>query len=82
MQGNIKCNNYFLCLLSIRFGDFVDISEGPHIPRTSFCCQYEVTAAHNLQSSQSELIRRFQGLSLPIHLKVSTVIHLLTNIYD
>ncbi|XP_053903472.1 39S ribosomal protein L39, mitochondrial isoform X1 [Malaclemys terrapin pileata] len=52
-----------------RFGDFVDISEGPHIPRTSFCFQYEVTAAHNLQTSQSESIRRFQGVSLPIHLK-------------
>ncbi|XP_074839562.1 large ribosomal subunit protein mL39 [Carettochelys insculpta] len=53
-----------------RFGDFVDISEGPHIPRTSFCFQYEVTAAHNLQSHQSEpIIRRFQGVSLPVHLK-------------
>ncbi|XP_035752310.1 39S ribosomal protein L39, mitochondrial [Egretta garzetta] len=52
-----------------RFGDFVDVSEGPHIPRTSFCFQYEITAAHNLQTNQSELIRRFQGVSLPIHLK-------------
>ncbi|CAM2096988.1 unnamed protein product [Caretta caretta] len=52
-----------------RFGDFVDISEGLHIPRTSFCFQYEVTAAHNLQTSQSESIRRFQGVSLPVHLK-------------
>uniref|UniRef100_G1NNT5 Large ribosomal subunit protein mL39 n=1 Tax=Meleagris gallopavo TaxID=9103 RepID=G1NNT5_MELGA len=52
-----------------RFGDFVDVSEGPHIPRTSFCFQYEITAAHNLQTSQSELIWRFQGVSLPIHLK-------------
>ncbi|NXS08388.1 RM39 protein, partial [Neodrepanis coruscans] len=51
-----------------RFGDFVDVSEGPHIPRTSFCFQYEITAAHNLQSDQSELIRRFQGVSLPVHL--------------
>lgn len=53
-----------------RFGDFVDVSEGPHIPRTSFCFQYEITAAHNLQTDQSELIRRFQGVSLPVHLKV------------
>uniref|UniRef100_A0A8V0Y7W5 Large ribosomal subunit protein mL39 n=1 Tax=Gallus gallus TaxID=9031 RepID=A0A8V0Y7W5_CHICK len=52
-----------------RFGDFVDVSEGPHIPRTSFCFQYEITAAHILQTSQSELIRRFQGVSLPIHLR-------------
>ncbi|XP_074957717.1 large ribosomal subunit protein mL39 isoform X2 [Phalacrocorax aristotelis] len=52
-----------------RFGDFVDVSEGPHIPRTSFCFQYEITAAHNLQTNQSELIRRFQGVSLPIHLR-------------
>uniref|UniRef100_A0A8C5SWV6 Large ribosomal subunit protein mL39 n=1 Tax=Laticauda laticaudata TaxID=8630 RepID=A0A8C5SWV6_LATLA len=53
-----------------RFGDFVDISEGPHISRTSLCDQYEVTAAHNLQSSQSELRRRFQGISVPHHLKL------------
>ncbi|XP_025951991.1 large ribosomal subunit protein mL39 [Dromaius novaehollandiae] len=52
-----------------RFGDFVDVSEGPHIPRTSFCYQYEITSAHDLQTNQSELIRRFQGVSLPIHLK-------------
>ncbi|NWY03607.1 RM39 protein, partial [Nothoprocta ornata] len=51
-----------------RFGDFVDVSEGPHIPRTSFCYQYEITAAHNLQTKQPELIRRFQGVSLPVHL--------------
>ncbi|XP_064921666.1 large ribosomal subunit protein mL39 isoform X2 [Columba livia] len=57
-----------------RFGDFVDVSEGPHIPRTSFCFQYEITAAHNLQTNQSELIRRFQGLSLPIHLKAHHVV--------
>ncbi|XP_032075959.1 39S ribosomal protein L39, mitochondrial [Thamnophis elegans] len=56
-----------------RFGDFVDVSEGPHISRTSLCDQYEVTAAHNLQnshqSSQSKL-RRFQGISIPHHLKL------------
>ncbi|KYO22722.1 large ribosomal subunit protein mL39 [Alligator mississippiensis] len=57
-----------------RFGDFVDVTEGPHIPRTSFCFQYQVTAAHNLQASQSGLIRRFQGVSLPIHLKAHHVI--------
>ncbi|NXU14754.1 RM39 protein, partial [Pardalotus punctatus] len=51
-----------------RFGDFVDVSEGPHIPRTSFCYQYEITASHNLQTDRSELIRRFQGVSLPVHL--------------
>ncbi|NXP55242.1 RM39 protein, partial [Heliornis fulica] len=51
-----------------RIGDFVDISEGPHIPRTGFCFQYEITAAHNLQTNQSDLIRRFQGVSLPVHL--------------
>ncbi|XP_077198564.1 large ribosomal subunit protein mL39 isoform X2 [Paroedura picta] len=54
----------------IRLGDYVDISEGPHIPRTSFCGQYEVTAAHNLENSQSGLIRRVQGLSLPVELKL------------
>ncbi|KAJ7395341.1 39S ribosomal protein L39, mitochondrial [Pitangus sulphuratus] len=54
-----------------RFGDFVDVTEGPHIPRTSFCFQYEITAAHNLQTDQSELIRRFQGVSLPVHLRVT-----------
>ncbi|KAL8190627.1 UNVERIFIED_CONTAM: 54S ribosomal protein L39, mitochondrial [Gekko kuhli] len=53
-----------------RLGDYVDISEGPHIPRTSFCGQYEVTAAHNLGSSQSELVRRVQSLSLPVELEL------------
>ncbi|XP_004675549.2 PREDICTED: 39S ribosomal protein L39, mitochondrial [Condylura cristata] len=52
-----------------RFGDFIDVSEGPLIPRTSICHQYEVSAAHNLQTAQPSLVRRFQGLSLPVHLK-------------
>ncbi|KAG8512623.1 39S ribosomal protein L39, mitochondrial [Galemys pyrenaicus] len=52
-----------------RFGDFIDVSEGPLIPRTSICYQYEVSAVHNLQNSQPSLVRRFQGLSLPVHLK-------------
>ncbi|KAG8450290.1 hypothetical protein GDO86_002805, partial [Hymenochirus boettgeri] len=52
-----------------RFGDFVDLTEGPHIPRTSFCQQYEVTAAHSLTNNPAEHVRRFQGLSLPWHLK-------------
>nr|XP_008512383.1 PREDICTED: 39S ribosomal protein L39, mitochondrial [Equus przewalskii] len=52
-----------------RFGDFVDVSEGPLIPRTSICFQYEVSAVHNLQATQSSLVRRFQGLSLPVHLR-------------
>ncbi|KAM4045286.1 large ribosomal subunit protein mL39 [Anomaloglossus baeobatrachus] len=51
-----------------RFGDFVDLSEGPHIPRTGFCLQYEVTAHHPLSTISSEYVRRFQGLSLPRHL--------------
>ncbi|XP_064413196.1 39S ribosomal protein L39, mitochondrial isoform X2 [Latimeria chalumnae] len=54
-----------------RCGDFVDISDGPHIPRTSFCFQYEFTAAHNLHTSPSGPICRFQGLSLPIQLKIT-----------
>ncbi|XP_033002759.1 39S ribosomal protein L39, mitochondrial isoform X2 [Lacerta agilis] len=53
-----------------KLGDFVDISEGPQIPRTSLCHQYEVTAAHNVPSAESELMRRFQGLSVPIYLKL------------
>ncbi|MXQ95537.1 hypothetical protein E5288_WYG015247 [Bos mutus] len=52
-----------------RFGDFIDVSEGPLIPRTSICFQYEVSAVHNLQATQSSLVRRFQGLSLPVHLR-------------
>ncbi|XP_030060123.1 large ribosomal subunit protein mL39 isoform X1 [Microcaecilia unicolor] len=52
-----------------RFGDFVDISEGPHIPRTSFCFHYEVTAAHRLPDDRIPHVRRFQGLSLPRHLQ-------------
>lgn len=54
-----------------RIGDFIDVSEGPLIPRTSVCFQYEVSAVHNLPRSQPSLVRRFQGLSLPIHLRVS-----------
>ncbi|KFP73253.1 hypothetical protein N310_12500, partial [Acanthisitta chloris] len=57
-----------------RFGDFVDVSEGPCIPRTGFCFQYAITAAHNLQTEQSELIKRFQGVSLPIHLKAHHIV--------
>ncbi|XP_023582419.1 large ribosomal subunit protein mL39 isoform X3 [Trichechus manatus latirostris] len=52
-----------------RFGDFIDVSEGPLIPRTSVCFQYEVSAAHSLQATQPGLVRRFQGLSLPTHLR-------------
>ncbi|KAM8819593.1 large ribosomal subunit protein mL39 [Rhynchonycteris naso] len=52
-----------------RFGDFIDVTEGPLIPRTSICLQYEVSAVHNLQATQSSLVRRFQGLSLPVHLR-------------
>ncbi|XP_076974877.1 large ribosomal subunit protein mL39 isoform X1 [Tamandua tetradactyla] len=52
-----------------RFGDFIDVSEGPLIPRTSICFQYEVSAVHNLQVTQPSLVRRFQGLSLPLHLR-------------
>uniref|UniRef100_A0A4W2IEI7 Mitochondrial ribosomal protein L39 n=1 Tax=Bos indicus x Bos taurus TaxID=30522 RepID=A0A4W2IEI7_BOBOX len=52
-----------------RFGDFIDVSEGPLIPRTSICFQYEVSVVHNLQATQSSLVRRFQGLSLPVHLR-------------
>ncbi|XP_044522830.1 39S ribosomal protein L39, mitochondrial [Gracilinanus agilis] len=52
-----------------RFGDFVDVSEGPLISRTSICFQYEVSAVHNLPGAQLDHLRRFQGLSLPVHLK-------------
>ncbi|XP_069745111.1 large ribosomal subunit protein mL39 isoform X2 [Narcine bancroftii] len=52
-----------------RCGDFVDVSPGPHIPRTAVCSQYEITAAHLLGTSQPGLRRRFQGISLPLHLK-------------
>ncbi|CAN2387629.1 ribosomal protein L39 [Pristimantis euphronides] len=52
-----------------RCGEFVDLTEGPHMPRTSFCVQYEVTAQHPLSTISSEYVRRFQGLSLPRHLK-------------
>ncbi|XP_074245539.1 large ribosomal subunit protein mL39 isoform X1 [Saimiri boliviensis] len=52
-----------------RIGDFIDVSEGPLIPRTSICFQYEISAVHSLQPTQPSLIRRFQGLSLPVHLR-------------
>ncbi|XP_072470993.1 large ribosomal subunit protein mL39 isoform X3 [Notamacropus eugenii] len=53
-----------------KFGDFVDVSEGPLISRTGICFQYEVSAVHNLQGAQLDHLRRFQGLSLPVHLRV------------
>ncbi|XP_066226022.1 large ribosomal subunit protein mL39 [Saccopteryx leptura] len=52
-----------------RFGDFIDVTEGPLIPRTSICFQYEVSVVHNLQATHSSLVRRFQGISLPVHLR-------------
>ncbi|XP_001374495.4 39S ribosomal protein L39, mitochondrial [Monodelphis domestica] len=52
-----------------RFGDFVDVSEGPLISRTSICFQYEVSAVHHLPGAQLDHLRRFQGLSLPVHLR-------------
>ncbi|XP_049641752.1 39S ribosomal protein L39, mitochondrial [Suncus etruscus] len=52
-----------------RFGDFIDVSVGPLIPRTSVCFQYEVSAVHNLPATEPNLVRRFQGLSLPVHLR-------------
>ncbi|KAG9470958.1 hypothetical protein GDO78_016206 [Eleutherodactylus coqui] len=52
-----------------RFGEFVDLTEGPHMPSTGFCLQYEVTAHHPLSTISSEYVRRFQGLSLPRHLQ-------------
>uniref|UniRef100_A0A5F9DU64 Large ribosomal subunit protein mL39 n=1 Tax=Oryctolagus cuniculus TaxID=9986 RepID=A0A5F9DU64_RABIT len=52
-----------------RIGDFIDVSEGPLIPRTGICFQYEVSAVHNLHPTQPSLVRRFQGLSLPVHLR-------------
>ncbi|XP_070263551.1 large ribosomal subunit protein mL39-like [Myotis yumanensis] len=39
-----------------RFGDFIDVTEGPLIPRTSNCSQFEVSAVHNLQATGSSLI--------------------------
>ncbi|XP_031220155.1 39S ribosomal protein L39, mitochondrial [Mastomys coucha] len=57
-----------------RIGDFIDVSEGPLIPRTSVCFQYEVSAVHSLHGSQPNLIRRFQGLSLPTHLRAQFTI--------
>uniref|UniRef100_V9KZ56 Large ribosomal subunit protein mL39 n=1 Tax=Callorhinchus milii TaxID=7868 RepID=V9KZ56_CALMI len=54
-----------------RCDEFVDVSEGPHIPRTNYCSQFEITAAHNLGAGHhgAGLLRRFQGLSLPAHMR-------------
>ncbi|XP_038622047.1 39S ribosomal protein L39, mitochondrial [Tachyglossus aculeatus] len=56
-----------------RFGDFVDVSEGPVIPRTGICFQYEVSAAHSLPGGEG-VLHRFQGLSLPVHMRAHHVI--------
>ncbi|XP_012782044.2 LOW QUALITY PROTEIN: large ribosomal subunit protein mL39-like [Ochotona princeps] len=57
-----------------RKGDFIDVSEGPLIPRTSVCYQYEVPVVHSLQPTQPNHVPRFQGLSLPIHLRLQFTI--------
>ncbi|XP_039599328.1 39S ribosomal protein L39, mitochondrial isoform X1 [Polypterus senegalus] len=54
-----------------RFGEFVDLSDGPHISRTGLCSLYEVTAAHILEHQGPwGHVHRFQGLSLPRQLRV------------
>ncbi|KAF6120408.1 mitochondrial ribosomal protein L39 [Phyllostomus discolor] len=57
-----------------RLGDFIDVTEGPLIPRTSVCFQFAVSAAHGLPGPGSSLVRRFQGLSLPVHLRAHVTI--------
>nr|XP_010588651.1 39S ribosomal protein L39, mitochondrial isoform X2 [Loxodonta africana] len=52
-----------------RFGDFIDVTRALLFQEQSICSQYEVSAVHNLQATQSSLVRRFQGLSLPTHLR-------------
>ncbi|KAM9836085.1 large ribosomal subunit protein mL39 [Aulostomus maculatus] len=51
-----------------RCGDHVMLSGGPLVGRTGLCCQYEVTALHNLGQGPWGLQRRAQGLSLPLQL--------------
>merc|ERR1719369_1959372 len=51
-----------------RFGDFIDIADGPMISHSNHIFHYVVTAFHQLDSES--LIRRVQGISLPQALKV------------
>lgn len=69
-----------------KLGDFVEVSDGPHIPRTGFCFHYDVTAAHALSPpaageapqpdavAPARSLRRFQGVSLPWPLKTHHVL--------
>ncbi|CAJ1086961.1 S ribosomal protein L39%2C mitochondrial [Xyrichtys novacula] len=52
-----------------RCGDHVLLSGGPLVARTGLCFQYEVTAIHNLGQGPLGLLRRAQGLSLPLQLQ-------------
>ncbi|XP_029927113.1 large ribosomal subunit protein mL39 [Myripristis murdjan] len=52
-----------------RCGDHVLLSGGPLVARTGLCSQYEVTALHSLGQGPRGLLRRAQGLSLPLQLQ-------------
>uniref|UniRef100_A0A8C9TWG6 Large ribosomal subunit protein mL39 n=1 Tax=Scleropages formosus TaxID=113540 RepID=A0A8C9TWG6_SCLFO len=52
-----------------RCGDHVFVSGGHLVARTGLCSQYDVTAIHNLGQTELGLLRRAQGLSLPVQLE-------------
>ncbi|XP_026109766.1 large ribosomal subunit protein mL39 isoform X1 [Carassius auratus] len=51
-----------------RCGDHVTVSGGPLVARTGLCSQYEVTSVHTVGECEWGVLRRAQGLSLPLNL--------------
>ncbi|XP_016312358.1 large ribosomal subunit protein mL39 [Sinocyclocheilus anshuiensis] len=51
-----------------RCGDHVTVSGGPLVARTGLCSQYEVTSVHKVGECEWGVLRRAQGLSLPLNL--------------
>lgn len=54
-----------------KFGNFLDLVDGPLLPSTAFMFHYVVTAVHRLGiTDNGSCLWRFQGLSLPKSLQV------------
>lgn len=59
------------CVPVYKFGNFLDIVDGPLLPSTAFMFHYVVTAVHPIGSTDNgSCLWRFQGLSLPKSLQV------------
>lgn len=71
LQKNYTTVSKDSCVPIYKFGNFLDIIDGPLLPSTSFLFHYVVTAVHQLGSiNAGSCLWRFQGLSLPKSLQV------------